>query len=363
VLLLVAIVLGIWLVVQLQNLLVQVMLALIVAAAVNPIVDRVQAHPLVRGRRWVPGRALIVILIYVVVFCIVGVLFILIGAGLAAQLSELRAALPTYVAELDARLSDLATRLNLSADQAAALNGQIDNLIGRFGDAFAGLLQIVGALFSVFGGILNIIFTLIIAIYFASDGERICRFTVSFLPLNQQVRAARVIHTTSNRLGAWIRGQLAVSSIVSVLFGVGLSIIGVPSAAVLGVVAFIGEFVPLIGPFVSSVPAIIVAFLTTTPEQTLLTIAFCVVVQQLENNLIVPKVMSTATTLHPLAVMLVILAGGQLMGAAGAILAVPIAGFGAVLLHELHGQAGHSSPALLADVALDGLDERPLIPR
>ena len=114
-------------------------------------------------------------------------------------------------------------------------------------------------------------------------------------------------------MGAWVRGQLAVSTMIGVIFGVGLGVIGVPYAALLGVVAFIGEFVPLVGPFISSVPAILVAFLTGGPTLGLITIVFCIVVEQLECDLIVPRIMGSATAIHPVAVLLAILAGAQLL--------------------------------------------------
>ena len=85
--------------------------------------------------------------------------------------------------------------------------------------------------------------------------------------------------------------------------------IGVPYAALLGVIAFVGEFVPLVGPFISSVPAILVAFLTGGTTLGLITVVFCIVVEQLECDLIVPRIMGSATAIHPVAVLLAILAG------------------------------------------------------
>ena len=125
-------------------------------------------------------------------------------------------------------------------------------------------------------------------------------------------------------------------------------VIGVPYAALLGVIAFVGEFVPLVGPFISSVPAVLVAFLTGGTTLGLITVVFCIVVEQLECDLIVPRIMGSATAIHPVAVLLAI-SPAQLGGATGALLAVPVAGFLAVLVDELGRR--QASPGNVAEPA------------
>ncbi len=114
---------------------------------------------------------------------------------------------------------------------------------------------------------------------------------------------------------------------------VGLSLIGVNYAVLLALIAAVGEAIPLIGPIISAVPAVIVAFFEF-PLQGFLTLGLYILIQQLENNLIVPKVMERAVALHPLAVMVALLAGAELLGVTGAILSVPVAAAFSVVVQE-----------------------------
>jgi predicted PurR-regulated permease PerM len=201
------------------------------------------------------------------------------------------------------------------------------------------LLQIVSALLGIFGSFLNVVFTLIIAIYLASDADRILESIVSWMPADNRLKMDGTLRLTGQRLGRWVLAQLIVATLVSLLWAVGLTILGIPYVGLLSLIAFTGEFVPLVGPFISAVPTIFVAFATTTPAQGVATAIFCLIVEQLENDLIVPRAMSSATTVHPLAVLLGILAGGELFGPIGALLAVPFATCVSVFLMSLRAES------------------------
>jgi predicted PurR-regulated permease PerM len=201
------------------------------------------------------------------------------------------------------------------------------------------------------GGALNGIFILVLALYMTEDRDRIMRYLLSLVPFERRDQAGVVASRIGLRLGGWLRGQLLLSAIIGALTLVGLSIIGVRYAVLLAVLAAIGEAIPLIGPIISAVPAVIVA-LFDSPGQALKTVGLYLVVQQLENNLIVPKVMQRAVSIHPLAVMVALLAGGELLGVTGAILSVPVAAALAVILDEV--RASFGSP-LTRDVGPAGV--------
>jgi predicted PurR-regulated permease PerM len=112
----------------------------------------------------------------------------------------------------------------------------------------------------------------------------------------------------------------------------------------LALIAAVGEAVPMVGPIFSAIPAVIIAFFQS-PLQGFLAIGLYIIVQQLENNLVVPKVMERAVSLHPLAVMVALLAGGELLGVTGAILSVPVTAALAVVIHEVRREreAGYES--------------------
>ncbi len=325
-----ATVIGVALAFQVRSVGVQVILAMIISASISPLADRLVEGRYVRNWRWKPGRAIVVLLVYLVLGALALVLGVVLLGSVAAQLHDLVDNLPQYAAEIDSWLATLLPG-KLDASVTSALQTIASRVVTLLSEFLVGLAGAVGG---ILGETLSLVFTLILAVYFAADGERIQRYLLEYAPRTQQPRVGRVMHVGGLRLGAWVRGQLAVSTIVGGIFGVGLAIIGVPYALLLGTVAFLGEFVPLVGPFISSIPAIIVAFVAGGEVQGIVTVIFCIVVEQLEGDVIVPRVMGSATSIHPVAVMLAILAGAQLAGVTGALLAVPIAGFIAVILDE-----------------------------
>jgi predicted PurR-regulated permease PerM len=324
-----AAVVAVTLIFQLYSVAVQAIVAMIISAAVSPLADRLIDSKVVRGWRFKPSRPLIVLLVYLVLGVLGVVLAVVLLGTVSQQLNDLVNSLPTYATEVE---QWLATVFPGRSDAGSTLQSIVTWVVGLIGQFLQGLSGAVG---DILGETLSLVFTLILAVYFAADGERIQRYLLDFVPAARQPQADRVMVLAGLRLGAWVRGQLAVSAIVGLLFGVGLAVIGVPYALLLGIVAFIGEFVPLVGPFISSIPAVVVAFLTGGVPRGVVTIIYCLIVEQLEGDLIVPRVMGSATSIHPVAVMLAILAGAHLAGASGALLAVPVAGFVSVLIDEL----------------------------
>ena len=139
----------------------------------------------------------------------------------------------------------------------------------------------------------------------------------------QEKKIANVVAKVENGLGRWVRGQLILSLIVGVLTYIGLTILGIPFALPLALIAGIFEIIPIIGPIIASIPAILVG-LTIAPFLGLAVASLFLIIQQLENNLIVPMVMSKVIGLQPPVVIVALLIGVKLAGIGGAFLAVPI---------------------------------------
>ncbi|MDD5415606.1 MAG: AI-2E family transporter [Candidatus Daviesbacteria bacterium] len=176
---------------------------------------------------------------------------------------------------------------------------------------------------SVFDNLLTIIFLLVITFYMLLEQDSLeNRFSSLFKGKEERIR--RSIVKIEEKLGAWLRGQLILSLIIGVLSYIGLTILNIPYALPLAMVAGIMEVVPVIGPIVSALPAIFLA-LTITPVLSVGVAVMFLLIQQLENHLIVPQVMKRAVGLNPLVVILAIAIGGRLLGIAGALLAVPMA--------------------------------------
>jgi predicted PurR-regulated permease PerM len=260
-------------------------------------------------------------------------LFVLAVPPLVSEAEDLVSNLPQYAADLQAWVTALPERYPFlpPLDLAQSLGGQLQDVAAQAAAVLGQAVVVLRVALGVLGGVLNGLFVLILALYITADHPRLLRYVVGFLPADRQARGERVAERIGDRLGGWLRGQLTLSAIIGAMTLVGLWLIGVRYAVLLAIVAAVGEAIPLIGPIISAVPAVIIAFFHST-QQGLLTIGLYVLVQQLENNLVVPKVMEKAVALHPMVVMVALLAGGELLGVTGAVLSVPVAAGLSVLL-------------------------------
>lgn len=336
ILLVFAILFLVWLAVQLRAVLVQVLLAIILAAGMTPLVSRFTSSESIGRWRWKPPRALVVLVFYLLLTVIAVTLGALLLPPLVREIEHLVRGLPEDVLVVQAWLEQLAAAypylpaVDITQGVAEQLRAAARQITGLLTQA----LVVVRVALGVLGGALNGIFVLILALYITADSQRILRYLLAFLPEDRRVQAERVAGHIGLRLGGWVRGQLLLSAIVGTITLVGLSAIGVRYAVLLALVAAIGESVPMIGPIVSAVPAVIIAFFQS-PLQGFLTLGLYILIQQLENNLIVPKVMARAVSLHPLAVLLALLIGSELMGVTGAILSVPVTAALSVIVDEV----------------------------
>ncbi len=326
--------LAVFLVRELQSLIVQFMLALLMAAAATPIVDGLTVSERARRWRWRPARGLAALIVFLVAVLLLALASLVVIATVGPDVSGLVMTLPAYATRIQNAIQNL---LAGNPQLAVAVNSVLPSLDTALG-GLAGVLgqapRLLGVASGVLSGVVYLIFTFILALYLTIDGERIRQYLFEFMPLDRQAQALVLSERIGVRLGAWARGEALLATIIGGMTWVGALVLGLPYAAALALFAAIGELVPNLGPIVASVPLIAVGFLSS-PTQGLLALVLAIVIQQLENNLIVPRVMSNAVNLHPVAVMLAILAGNQLLGIPGALLAVPVVASLSVILDEI----------------------------
>jgi predicted PurR-regulated permease PerM len=326
--------LAVFLVRELQSLIVQFMLALLMAAAATPIVDGLTVSERARRWRWRPARGLAALIVFLVAVLLLALASLVVIATVGPDVSGLVMTLPAYATRIQNAIQNL---LAGNPQLAVAVNSVLPSLDTALG-GLAGVLgqapRLLGVASGVLSGVVYLIFTFILALYLTIDGERIRQYLFEFMPLDRQAQASVLSERIGVRLGAWARGEALLATIIGGMTWVGALVLGLPYAAALALFAAIGELVPNLGPIVASVPLIAVGFLSS-PTQGLLALVLAIVIQQLENNLIVPRVMSNAVNLHPVAVMLAILAGNQLLGIPGALLAVPVVASLSVILDEI----------------------------
>lgn len=205
-----------------------------------------------------------------------------------------------------------AIRLDEVIDQGrevvrSALSGSAGELLIAVAEGLAGIVLLLLALF-----------------FYLKDGARIGAWIKSVLPQRWRADAAVIGDRAWQTFGSYFRGQILIAFVDALFIGIGLAVLRVPLALPLAVLVFFGGLFPLVGAFVSGFVAVLVALADSGVVIALLTLALVVAVQQIEGNVLEPLVLSRATQLHPLAVIVALTAGGLVLGLFGAFIAVPI---------------------------------------
>jgi predicted PurR-regulated permease PerM len=159
-------------------------------------------------------------------------------------------------------------------------------------------------------------------------------YMLVFWPVGRQPQVRRLANEMGTRLGHWAIGQGLLCLIIGGGAWLGMALIGVPYAVMLGFIWAMAEFVPGIGPFISAIPSILLGF-SVSPTIGLAAALFTLVWSQVENNVITPKVMGSAVELHPLVILVALMVGAELLGFSGALLAIPVAATLAVIVDEI----------------------------
>lgn len=297
-----------------------VFVSIIISAALSPTVDRLT--------KWRIPRALSIIFIYLLVLGLLGGIIYFVLPPMITQIKQLAESLPTYFTTFANLLNNLREGsisgiLNASQD---SLNS-ISNFLG----------QIANNLFTTtvgfFSGAAAVVMVFILTLYFLLDENGIKKFFVSLFPVKQKGQLISIANKMGTKLGGWLRGQLILAVAVGLVVYIGMLIIGMPYALTLGILAGALEIVPVMGPIIAAIPAILIAF-TISPATALVVTIFYILVQELENKLLVPKIMQYAVGLNPVTIIIIILIGAKLMGILGILLSIPVASVIYVLLEE-----------------------------
>lgn len=190
------------------------------------------------------------------------------------------------------------------------------------------------AVTGIFSGFLSLLTVLIVTFYLLVEGDALAVGFARLFPRAERGRIREVSSKISVKVSAWLAGQLILAGTIGVSAAIGMYVLGVPYFYVLALVAAIGEMIPVVGPIFAAVPAVAVAF-TVSTQTGVLVLVFFIAQQQVENNLLVPKIMEKQVGVSAVTVMVALLVGGALLGVLGAVLAVPTAAIVQVVLQEL----------------------------
>lgn len=316
-----AVLLGLWFIFIIRDVIAIIFASLIIAAALSPTVDKL-------AKRGIP-RVLTILLTYLLLIAFIGVLIYFILPPAITQLRQLADQLPNYFSyfqNLITSLRDFGVQNHLISGSQAGLN-TISDFLNNF---TSNIFNTTKGFISSFTAILTVF---VLTLYLLLDEDGIKHFFVALLPVKQKNQLVDIARKIGAGLGAWLRGQILLGIIIGIMVYIGLVIIGVPYALTLALLAGVLEIIPIIGPIISAIPAILIA-LSISPTMALVVTIFYILVQELENKLLVPKVMQRTVGLHPVTIIIVLLIGARLMGVLGILLAVPVASVIYIILKE-----------------------------
>lgn len=198
--------------------------------------------------------------------------------------------------------------------------------------------------------LLDFALTMIIAFYFLNDGGRIVHSSVNLIPVRYREQGWYFVMSLDKVVGGYIRGQLFLSTLAGLLGGGGAAALGVPYPLLIGIMTFMLQSIPVIGPMVALVPAVLISLFFMPVVTTVLLAAWFLVFQQIVTNVLGPRINSMAVGIHPLEAILAVLVGYPLGGFLGAFLAVPVAGIIHIVVRELYAYVvlGRSLPTAVA---------------
>ena len=313
-----------------RNALVLIYVSALVAIGLGPLVNAIErrGHGLATRRR-VP-RWLAILTIYLAIIGILVGIGMLVFPPLVSQARELWSQIPEAVHKAQQWLIDRGwLNRELSVLEAVQQAPGKTDAVGT----------VISAVMGVVGGVLGMITILILAFYLLLNADSLVTTFVRLFPREKRLRVADACRRVSTKVSAWLCGQMLLGGIIAATASFGLYLMGVPYFYVLALIAGIGELIPMVGPLLSAIPAIVVAF-TVSPTLALGVIVFYIAQHQFENHVLVPKVMERQVGVNAAFVVIALLIGGSILGIVGAILAVPTAAILQVVFEELAPDSG-----------------------
>ena len=300
-----------------------VFLAILLGAALEPVTAWI------RSRTGIGRGAAILIVYAVFIVLVVGVAVFIVPAAVV-QISGALGRLPAFLESVRAATAGFRPKALVDGIGALIDAAEAPLKPGPPPDPNAVVNASIGV-----ATVAAALVTLLALVYFwLTERSRLQRYVLAFVPLHRRGGVRDAWNEVESRLGLWVRGQLTIMASIGIATGVAYTVIGLPASLLLALIAAIAEIIPIIGPFIGAVPAVLMAT-TISPQVVVLTLVVYVAIQFIEGNVLVPMIMRNTVGLSPFIVLMSLLFGGAVGGIAGAIVAVPLAAGIEVILERL----------------------------
>ncbi len=364
-----------WLASRVWHAIIVLVMSAVVAYALFPAVQLL--------RRWLPGW-LAILLVYLALFAAIGGFAYLLGSTAVAQVHSLSDEIKfeftpgpgtppppsPFVQQLNSTLG-----LTLVPLGKTITNADVNAFTGWILQILAG--DAVPVLRSIITGIFDTVLVVVVSIYLLIDGDRLTRWANMRIPIRFRPRAQAFLDELQRVVGGYIRGQLSMALLIGVLVGAGMTILQVPFALLLGMLAFVLEFIPIIGTLISGAVCVLVALthgglppthggpplIHFDPLLAGVVLAYFVVVHVIEGDVVGPRIVGQAVGVHPVISIIAVAAGAELFHVWGALLAAPLAGLLQVIIVDIWQQWRKAHAAEFAEeMETAPADEVPIVP-
>jgi len=324
-----------WTLWQLINLVLVVLTAVVIASAIEPATNWFT--------RYKVPRVLAVLMIYLVVFTILfGFVFFFIPP-LLADLKDLSLQLPGYLKSID--ISDTSSLDTISSGvlpgtltDSFSISETLNSLSETINELSRNVFKLVS---TIFGGALSFSLIVVMSFYLAVQERGIENFLDIITPIKYEKYVIDLWHRSQRKIGLWLQGQLLLGLLVGILVYLALTVFQVRYALLLAVIAAIFEIIPIFGPILAAVPAVLIGLLDGGISKGFFVVILYVIIQQFENHLLYPLVVRQVVGVPSIIAIVALVAGGSLAGLLGMILSVPLAAIFMELFNDLDKEKHH----------------------
>ncbi|MFI5274998.1 MAG: AI-2E family transporter, partial [Ktedonobacterales bacterium] len=331
---------SVWLLSHILRAVVMLIIAALLAYALAPFVAYL--------RRWLP-RWLAILLVYAGLLAVLGLFGYLL---VTASIEQVRALIATARHLLTPGANDTPSPLIEQLHNFGISQQQLDDFtrsLATYAETLGrDLLPLLSGLAS---GVLDAVLILVVSVYLLMDGARVGRWLRTGTPRRYRPRVVSTLDTFQRVVGGYIRGQVTLSALIGVLVGGGMALFHVPFPILLGALAFVFSFIPILGTVLSGAICVLIALSALGPGWAVVVLAYFIGVHLIEGDFVGPRIVGKAVGLHPAVSILALIAGSELFGIFGALLAAPVAGVVQALIADFWIEWRKSHPDEFADAA------------
>jgi len=337
-----------WILVKLTGVILLLILSIFFAYFVAPLVEFLSRPIKVSGRQLAIPRTLAIALSYIIIVTVVVVGIYFLAPHLGNQFPQFTEQARNYWITVGGKMQGMVAYFRahrMPGPLLDAINGAIPGVIDSVSHTVSSVLTgMVGWL----AYIPWLVIIPVLSFFLLKDVDTFRRSALQMLPRGRwRWRGDEFFQDVNSTLAAYIRAQLTACLFIGIVCAVGFTLLGLPSPLVLGVIAGVFEFVPLVGPLMIAVVAAILAMLHAGPFSALMVIVFLVVLRIIQDYAVYPRLIGQGIHLHPLAVIIALLSGAELAGVAGIFLAIPVV---AILTVSYRHWLEHRGSEGLADI-------------